>query len=108
MSDKIGRNDPCPCGSGKKYKQCCINKDLPKPTRRKLKAVWVNQPVHETQSANKAQPAQEAAPAQENEPVNLIERTYGAAIASSSKAPPSKPKHESHKTDDSTESEREE
>ena len=24
--DKIGRNDPCPCGSGKKYKKCCINK----------------------------------------------------------------------------------
>ncbi len=23
---KTGRNDPCPCGSGKKYKQCCINK----------------------------------------------------------------------------------
>ena len=22
-SQKIGRNDPCPCGSGKKYKQCC-------------------------------------------------------------------------------------
>jgi len=22
-SNKIGRNDPCPCGSGKKYKQCC-------------------------------------------------------------------------------------
>ena len=22
-SKKIGRNDPCPCGSGKKYKQCC-------------------------------------------------------------------------------------
>ena len=22
-SEKIGRNDPCPCGSGKKYKQCC-------------------------------------------------------------------------------------
>jgi len=21
---KIGRNDPCPCGSGKKYKQCCM------------------------------------------------------------------------------------
>ena len=20
---KIGRNEPCPCGSGKKYKQCC-------------------------------------------------------------------------------------
>ena len=23
---KIGRNDPCPCGSGKKYKQCCAGK----------------------------------------------------------------------------------
>ena len=23
MNLKIGRNDPCPCGSGKKYKQCC-------------------------------------------------------------------------------------
>ncbi|MDF2699171.1 MAG: preprotein translocase subunit SecA [Haloplasmataceae bacterium] len=25
-SSKVGRNDPCPCGSGKKYKQCCLNK----------------------------------------------------------------------------------
>ncbi len=24
-SKKIGRNDPCPCGSGKKYKKCCLN-----------------------------------------------------------------------------------
>ncbi|MCU9614566.1 SEC-C domain-containing protein [Caldibacillus lycopersici] len=24
----IGRNDPCPCGSGKKYKKCCMNKDV--------------------------------------------------------------------------------
>jgi len=23
MEKKIARNDPCPCGSGKKYKQCC-------------------------------------------------------------------------------------
>lgn len=23
VSSKIGRNDPCPCGSGKKYKKCC-------------------------------------------------------------------------------------
>jgi hypothetical protein len=23
---KIGRNDPCPCGSGKKFKKCCLNK----------------------------------------------------------------------------------
>ena len=25
MSKRIGRNDLCPCGSGKKYKHCCIN-----------------------------------------------------------------------------------
>ncbi|MGD8995950.1 MAG: SEC-C metal-binding domain-containing protein, partial [Syntrophobacterales bacterium] len=23
---KIGRNEPCPCGSGKKYKKCCLRK----------------------------------------------------------------------------------
>ena len=26
MGKKPGRNDPCPCGSGKKYKQCCLGK----------------------------------------------------------------------------------
>jgi preprotein translocase subunit SecA len=24
---KVGRNDLCPCGSGKKYKKCCLPKD---------------------------------------------------------------------------------
>ena len=24
---KVGRNDPCPCGSGKKYKKCCMGKN---------------------------------------------------------------------------------
>jgi hypothetical protein len=24
--NKIGRNEPCPCGSGKKHKQCCLGK----------------------------------------------------------------------------------
>ena len=24
-SPKVGRNDPCVCGSGKKYKKCCIS-----------------------------------------------------------------------------------
>lgn len=27
VENKIGRNDPCPCGSGKKYKKCCIDKE---------------------------------------------------------------------------------
>lgn len=25
---KVGRNEPCPCGSGKKFKQCCLKKEL--------------------------------------------------------------------------------
>jgi hypothetical protein len=27
----IGRNDPCPCGSGQKYKRCCLGKNAPAP-----------------------------------------------------------------------------
>jgi preprotein translocase subunit SecA len=28
--EKVGRNEPCPCGSGKKYKQCCMrNRGVP-------------------------------------------------------------------------------
>jgi preprotein translocase subunit SecA len=26
MEPRVGRNDPCPCGSGKKYKQCCMRR----------------------------------------------------------------------------------
>jgi len=28
---KVGRNDPCPCGSGKKYKKCCMNRQKNPP-----------------------------------------------------------------------------
>lgn len=36
---KTGRNEPCPCGSGKKYKKCClINETQPKvQTEQRLK-----------------------------------------------------------------------
>jgi uncharacterized protein len=32
-STKIGRNEPCPCGSGKKYKKCCLLKEKVVPIR---------------------------------------------------------------------------
>jgi hypothetical protein len=32
--DKANRNDPCPCGSGKKYKKCCGVKELERQKRR--------------------------------------------------------------------------
>ena len=36
--DRPGRNDPCHCGSGKKYKRCCLAKDqeAERETRAKL------------------------------------------------------------------------
>ncbi len=33
MSRKIGRNEPCPCGSGKKYKKCCLGRERKAPSR---------------------------------------------------------------------------
>lgn len=27
MRRRVGRNDPCPCGSGKKYKYCCLEEE---------------------------------------------------------------------------------
>lgn len=33
---KVGRNDPCPCGSGKKYKKCCEEKNKSKKFDAKL------------------------------------------------------------------------
>ena len=59
MTDKVGRNDPCPCGSGKKYKSCCL-KNVP-VKKSKFTAKWLSKP--------------------EEKPVNLMERTYGAAIS---------------------------
>lgn len=63
MTEKVSRNDPCPCGSGKKYKNCCWGK---KYTKKKLTAKWLNQP---------AMP-------------NLMERTFGDSIAKTFKQQP--------------------
>lgn len=35
MANKIGRNEACPCGSGKKYKQCCLQKGVHDPYARR-------------------------------------------------------------------------
>ena len=41
MSKKVGRNDPCPCGSGKKYKKCCGTAGAEEPEEEKLEDVRV-------------------------------------------------------------------
>ncbi len=35
---KVGRNDPCPCGSGKKHKKCCLGVDGSAPQRERQRA----------------------------------------------------------------------
>jgi hypothetical protein len=40
MNHRIGRNDPCPCGSGKKYKKCCLGSE---DARQKESATWMDQ-----------------------------------------------------------------
>lgn len=36
---KVGRNDPCHCGSNKKYKKCCLFKQTPPPSQEDIKKV---------------------------------------------------------------------
>lgn len=80
MNAKVGRNDPCPCGSGKKHKQCCLQKkSLSGGLKGKIKAVWINNPAKKEEDL------------QLSEPANLIERTYGGAISSADKPPQVKP-----------------
>jgi hypothetical protein len=61
MEQKVGRNDPCPCGSGKKYKNCCIGKPIRKPLP--FKAKLLTQP----------------------KTVDLMARTFGDQIAEAEK-----------------------
>ena len=48
MSVKIGRNDPCWCGSGKKYKLCCINK----MSEEEIQALYLEQAIRHLMSAS--------------------------------------------------------
>lgn len=65
MGEKVGRNDPCPCGSGKKYKQCC--QKLP-GVRKKIKAKVLSGGTKKESQAGPIMP-------------DLLERTFGDAIA---------------------------
>lgn len=40
-NERIGRNDPCPCGSGKKYKRCCLSDDERHAATRRVAAPTV-------------------------------------------------------------------
>lgn len=68
MTEKIGRNDPCPCGSGKKYKSCCITKAA--GPRRKFKAKLLSGPKPETEQQQQMLGGG----------VNLMDRAFGNAV----------------------------
>jgi len=59
-----GRNDPCPCGSGKKYKQCCLGKDEEKARLARAKAAEEAPPP----TADSATPAHAGARHQTRQP----------------------------------------
>ena len=70
MPTKIGRNDPCPCGSGKKYKQCCLEKD---------------QASEHEKFAHAAAAAAEAAAAKQQEiqeRIKALDKAHDLAVAS--------------------------
>jgi sRNA-binding protein len=48
----VGRNEPCPCGSGRKYKQCCLDKD--EAEARKARAKEAEKAAKEAEKARKA------------------------------------------------------
>ncbi len=57
---KAGRNDPCPCGSGKKYKKCCMEKDEA-AARQAYAEMLKAQAATETQAPAAAEAAEEKA-----------------------------------------------
>jgi hypothetical protein len=63
--NSLGRNDPCHCGSGKKYKQCCLGKDEAAARETRAKAA-AEAPAPEASPAKA--PAQAAARHQTNQP----------------------------------------
>lgn len=61
MSKKIGRNEPCPCGSGKKYKHCCMQTEraigtLPRANHALWPASWLDTPKTIAYLSNHAVP----------------------------------------------------
>jgi len=70
--EKVGRNDPCPCGSGKKFKKCCESK-VTKRTIGNAQVLGGSQKMSSLFSRNvkpitPTQPKTDAAPEAEQKP----------------------------------------
>jgi len=84
MHQKVGRNDPCPCGSGKKFKQCCFNKQEAK--KQEMPQTTVPKPLsaHKfTAKVIKSEPQQQKEaekPQHKDYYTSLMERAFGQVI----------------------------
>ncbi|MDB2614273.1 SEC-C metal-binding domain-containing protein [Chlamydiales bacterium] len=89
MSKKAGRNDPCPCGSGKKYKSCCWGKELPQSdaSRRSLFGRAVSGTTSNVKRKFTAKVLSQSGPK------DIVERTFSASLTKSRSddLPPSPP-----------------
>lgn len=90
MNEKYGRNDPCPCGSGKKYKSCCLKKEQAK--RHPLGGRKFTARVISAGGMSKAETrSEEEQQSKQKPPVDyatLMERSFGNVLHSHDEKPP--------------------
>lgn len=76
---KTGRNDPCPCGSGKKFKKCCLGKSLEAiPTSRTARSVLPRASSGQTPTRSKPAPVEKQAPAPAPKPRTPLQLKWDA------------------------------
>ncbi len=90
MTEKVGRNDLCPCGSGQKYKNCCLLKKQKKIALlggRKFTAKVLSGKKEENVAQEKQQQEQMQAKAALDY-ATLMERSFGEALHQHEEKPP--------------------
>jgi len=85
MTEKTGRNDPCPCGSGKKYKACCIQKQQPAYSlgQRKFTAKVISKTPPTEENQTPRTPGDIKPP----DYTGLMIRSFGSAVYESDQPP---------------------
>ena len=79
--DEVGRNDPCPCGSGKKYKKCCMGKAAPRRPAPAAKRPGVREQLQAAAGHAQAGRLEQAEQAYEQVLAARAERAeYGVAV----------------------------
>lgn len=84
-TNEVGRNDPCPCGSGKKYKKCCLLQDQQQAiTARKAQqaTVTTTKPTITSSERLAGSPDDTTAVEAANVPVSAIDRCWDQFEAS--------------------------